>query len=63
VAGAGLALAASRAMGSVIYGVEPMDWTSLFASTVVLGLAAAVAALLPVWRAMRIDPVVILRAE
>jgi ABC-type lipoprotein release transport system permease subunit len=40
-----------------------MDWTSLFASTVVLGLAAAVAALLPVWRAMRIDPVVILRAE
>jgi predicted permease len=61
--GIGLALAASRAMGSLIYGVEPMDWTSLVASTAVLGLVGIGAALLPVWRATRIDPVEILRAE
>jgi predicted permease len=63
VVGIALALTASRAMGSLIYGVEPIDWRSLIASTIVLGLVAIGAALLPVWRATRIDPVVILRAE
>jgi ABC-type antimicrobial peptide transport system permease subunit len=63
VVGIALVFATSRAMGSVIYGVEPLDWMSLVASTIVLGLAGTVAALLPVWRATRIDPVVILRAE
>jgi putative ABC transport system permease protein len=63
VIGAGLALAASRAMSSVIYGVEPWDWRSLVASTVVFGLVGTLAALLPVWRATRIDPVITLRAE
>jgi ABC-type antimicrobial peptide transport system permease subunit len=29
----------------------------------VLGIAAAVAGLLPVWRATRIDPVIVLRGE
>jgi predicted permease len=63
VVGTALALATSRAMGSLIYGVEPMDWRSLVVSTAVLGLVGIGAALLPVWRATRIDPVVILRAE
>jgi predicted permease len=63
VVGVALALATSRAMGSLIYGVEPMDWRSLVASTAVLGLVGVAAALLPVWRATRIDPVIILRAE
>jgi putative ABC transport system permease protein len=63
VVGIVLALATSRAMGSLIYGVEPMDWRSLVASTAVLGLVGIAAALFPVWRATRIDPVVILRAE
>jgi ABC-type antimicrobial peptide transport system permease subunit len=63
VVGVALALATSRAMGSFIYGVEPMDWRSLVASTTVLGLVGIAAALLPVWRATHIDPVIILRAE
>ena len=61
--GVALALAISRAMASLIYGVEAMDWGSLLVSTAVLGLTGVAAALLPVWRATRIDPVVILRAE
>jgi ABC-type antimicrobial peptide transport system permease subunit len=63
--GAGLALAVivSRSMSSLIYGVKPLDWMSLTASTCVLGAAAAVAALVPVWRATRVDPISVLRAE
>ena len=63
VVGVALALAASRGLSSLIYGVEAMDWRSLIASTAVLALVGVAAALLPVWRAARIDPVVILRAE
>jgi predicted permease len=63
VAGVVLALATSRAMGSLIYGVESLDWRSLVGSTAVLGLVGVGAALLPVWRASRTDPVIILRAE
>jgi putative ABC transport system permease protein len=61
----GLALAAivSRSMSSLIYGVEPLDWISLTASTCVLGTVAGLAALLPVWRATRVDPMTALRAE
>jgi putative ABC transport system permease protein len=62
---AGLALAAivSRSMSSLIYGVEPLDWISLITTTCVLGAVAGIAALLPVWRATRVDPMKVLRAE
>ena len=61
----GLALAAivSQGMSGLIYGVEPLDWASLTTSTCVLGLAAGIAALAPVWRATRVDPMIVLRAE
>jgi putative ABC transport system permease protein len=61
----GLALAAivSRSMSSLIYGVEPLDWISLTASTCLLGTVAGLAALVPVWRATRVDPMTVLRAE
>ena len=61
----GLALAAivSQGMSGLIYGVEPLDWASLTTSTCVLGLAAGIAALAPVWRATRVDPMTVLRAE
>jgi predicted permease len=61
----GLALAAivSRSMSSLIFGVEPLDWMSLTTSTCVLGVAAGIAALVPVWRATRVDPMTVLRAE
>ena len=61
----GLALAAivSRSMSSLIYGVEPLDWISLTTSTCVLGTVAGLAALFPIWRATRLDPMTALRAE
>jgi len=63
VGGVALAVIVSRSMSSLIYGVEPLDWMSLTTSTCVLGTAAGVAALVPVWRATRIDPTTVLRAE
>jgi len=62
-AGLVLAFAAGRAMRSMIYGVEPLDWLSLSAAIAILGVAGCAAALLPVRRATRIDPAVVLRAE
>jgi ABC-type lipoprotein release transport system permease subunit len=50
-------------MTGLIYGVEPLDWMSLTASTCVLGAAAAIAAFVPVRRATQLDPVAVLRAE
>jgi ABC-type lipoprotein release transport system permease subunit len=50
-------------MSSLIYGVEPLDWLSLTTSTCLLGSVAVIAALLPVWRATRVNPMTVLRAE
>ena len=57
------ALAASRVMSSVLFGVRPDD-PATFALVVLLLLAVAtVATLIPARRATRVDPVVALRAE
>jgi predicted lysophospholipase L1 biosynthesis ABC-type transport system permease subunit len=61
--GLALAVIVSRSMSSLVYGVEPLDWISLTASACVLGTVAGLAALLPVWRATRVDPMTALRAE
>jgi len=61
--GLALAMLVSRSMRSLIYGVEPLDWVSLAVSTCVLGAVAGVAALFPAWRATRVDPMTVLRAE
>jgi putative ABC transport system permease protein len=63
VGGLALAMIVSRSMSSLIYGVEPLDWVSLASSSVVLATVAGLAALLPVWRATRVDPMTVLRAE
>jgi putative ABC transport system permease protein len=63
VAGLALSVIVSRSMSSLIYGIEPLDWISLLTSTCVLAAVAAIAALYPVWRATRVDPMTVLRAE
>jgi len=61
----GLVLAAvlSRAITSVLFGVQPLDLPTFAAVTVVLGLTAAIAVAGPAWRASKIDPAVALRTQ
>jgi ABC-type antimicrobial peptide transport system permease subunit len=64
-AAAGLVIAAgvTRFMGSVLYGVGPLDATTYAAALVVILCAAAVASYLPARRAATISPTETLRAE
>ena len=56
-------LAATKLLGSLLYGVSPLDAPAWISATLTLALAGLAAALLPAWRAARADPVVALRAE
>jgi putative ABC transport system permease protein len=61
--GAAAAWAAARALEGLLYGVSPRDpWTYAAVPLVVLA-AAGVACWLPAWRAARLDPATVLRAE
>jgi predicted permease len=61
--GVAAALALSRALGSLLYGVSPRDpWTIGGAALLMLAISA-VAGAVPARRAMRVDPIVALREE
>jgi predicted permease len=62
---AGLAgsLAVTQTLESLLYEVQPVDAVSLAAAIVALSTAGTVAALVPVWRATRVDPMTVLRFE
>jgi ABC-type antimicrobial peptide transport system permease subunit len=51
----------SRFVGSLLYGLEPGDPTTLLVAVVVLAAVGMTAALLPAMRASRIDPAAVLR--
>jgi ABC-type antimicrobial peptide transport system permease subunit len=59
--GAVASLWASKFVGSLLYGLEPNDATTLVTAAVVLTTVAALAAWLPARRAARIDPAQVLR--
>jgi putative ABC transport system permease protein len=61
--GIGGAFAATRLLGSMLYGVTPTDLTTLTSVAVLLGAVAFLACWLPARRAARVDPTVALRAE
>jgi ABC-type antimicrobial peptide transport system permease subunit len=63
VLGAVLSLAVTRLETSVLFGVRPLDATSIVAALAFLAIAAAVAAWLPARRAASIDPIQALRTE
>jgi putative ABC transport system permease protein len=64
-AGIGLVLSAvfSRFMTSVLFGVQPLDFATFAAVTIVLALTAGLAVAGPAWRAAQIDPAVALRTK
>jgi ABC-type antimicrobial peptide transport system permease subunit len=57
------ALGLNRLMASLLFGVQPSDPVTLIAVTATIVLVAAAACWLPAWRASRLDPNVVLRAE
>lgn len=63
VVGVLLAIAAGRLVASLLYGITPYDPVSIMAVVVFLLVVTAIAALVPAWRAARVDPVTALRAD
>jgi putative ABC transport system permease protein len=57
------ALAASRAVSSMLFGVSPTDPLTFAAVVAILGSASLLACYIPARRATRVDPVVALRQE
>ncbi len=57
------AAATTRVVRGVLFGIEPLDPITFAGTTIVLMLVALAAALLPAWRATRVDPVESLRSE
>lgn len=61
--GAVLAVATSRVLGSLLYGVNPADPVTFVAITLLVVAIALVASYVPARRALRIEPIEALRAE
>jgi putative ABC transport system permease protein len=65
--GVGLGLAAAallaRTVGTLLFGVQPLDPVTFGGAALVLASVAIGAAVLPAWRAARVDPAVALRQE
>lgn len=63
VVGVLLVLAAGQLVASLLYGVSARDPMTVVSVAAVLLAAAAVAAVVPAWRAARVDPLTALRSE
>jgi putative ABC transport system permease protein len=57
------AIGAGKLMAAQLFGVQPWDPVMLALATLLLGLAALVASVLPAWRAAGVQPMVALRTE
>jgi putative ABC transport system permease protein len=63
VLGLALALATSRALSTLVFGITTKDSLTFLAAPVILAVVALLACLLPAMRATKVDPVVALRCE
>jgi putative ABC transport system permease protein len=61
--GVGGALATTRVLQQQLFGVTPTDPATFATALAVIVSAALAAAAIPAWRASRVDPTVVLRAE
>jgi len=61
--GMAAALGVMRLMGSLLFGVKPIDPLTYGAVAIALGAAAVMASYIPAMRATKVDPVDALRAE
>jgi putative ABC transport system permease protein len=63
VIGLATAVALSRVLATLVFGVRPMEVPTLFAGSFLLATVSFVACLIPTYRATRVDPVQALREE
>lgn len=63
LAGLAAAFATTRLLASMLFGVQPLDPLTFAGMAGLLALVAALACLLPAWRASRMDPVEVLKEE
>ena len=63
VIGLGLAVPASRFLETMLFGVSRLDAVTYMGAVALLTLTSAVACWMPAWRASRLDPNAILRAD
>ena len=61
--GIAAALAGTRLLGSLLYGVSATDFTTYFTVILLLAAAALLASFIPARRAAKVDPIVALRHE
>jgi putative ABC transport system permease protein len=57
------AVMSARVLESLVFGITVSDVTTLIASATLLIVMALSAAVIPAWRAVRVDPMIALRAE
>jgi len=63
VLGVVCALALTRLMGSLLFGVSPTDPLTFLVTALVLPAVAVLASFVPARRATRVDPMIALRCE
>ena len=62
-AGMAVALGVAGSLRGLLYGVAPIDATTVMAVSLLMATVAIAAASVPAWRAARVDPTTALRAE